>query len=240
MAEAKSVGVGPHNPLGAVLTAACGQLDAATHNIPVQEYPPDDDSGVKADLVQEPLKREGGYLIVPDKPGIGVELNEEAFKHYPPVSYDRPPLVNPDGYERRKRRNANNVDINRNFPTSNWKRTTPRSRMFGGETPGSEPETLAVIEAVKHFRPACIVTVHPIGGARYCNNYDGPGSAMAKKMKKSNGYPVRASIGYPTPGSFGAWAGRERHIPIITLELPSRDSLNRCWEDNRDAFLNLP
>ncbi|MCH7925823.1 MAG: DUF2817 domain-containing protein, partial [Planctomycetes bacterium] len=62
------------------------------------------------------------------------------------------PLVNPDGYERRKRRNANNVDINRNFPTSNWKRTTPRSRMFGGETPGSEPETLAVMEAVKHFR----------------------------------------------------------------------------------------
>lgn len=150
------------------------------------------------------------------------------------------PLVNPDGYERRKRRNANNVDINRNFPTSNWKRTTRRSRMFGGETPGSEPETLAVMEAVKHFRPACIVTVHSIGGARYCNNYDGPGSAIAKKMKKSNGYPVRASIGYPTPGSFGAWVGRERHIPIITLELPSHDSLKRCWEDNRDAFLNLP
>ena len=52
---------------------------------------------MKADLVKEPLKREGGYLIVPDKPGIGVELNEEAFKRYPPVSYDRPPLVNPDG-----------------------------------------------------------------------------------------------------------------------------------------------
>ena len=97
IAEANYVGVVPHNPLSAVLTAACVQLDAATHNVPVQEYPPDDDSGVKADLVQEPLKREGGYLIVPDKPGIGVELNEEAFKHYPPVSYDRPPLVNPDG-----------------------------------------------------------------------------------------------------------------------------------------------
>ena len=53
IAEANYVGVVPHNPLSAVLTAACVQVDAATHNIPVQEYPPDDDSGVKADLVRE-------------------------------------------------------------------------------------------------------------------------------------------------------------------------------------------
>jgi len=73
------------------------QIDAATHNISVQEYPYDDDKGIKAELVKEPLKRVGGYLEVPTKPGIGVELNEEAFKHYPPVPYERPPLINADG-----------------------------------------------------------------------------------------------------------------------------------------------
>lgn len=97
IAEAKYVGVVPHNPLSAVLTAACVQIDAATHNIPVQEYPWDDATGVKADLVDEPLTRDGGFLLVPDRPGIGIDLNEEAFAKYPPVPYQRPPLINPDG-----------------------------------------------------------------------------------------------------------------------------------------------
>ena len=97
IAEANYVGVVPHNPLSAVLTAACVQLDAATHNISLQEYPPDDATGVKADLVDEPLTRDGGYLLVPDRPGIGIDLNEEAFAKYPTVPYDRPPLINPDG-----------------------------------------------------------------------------------------------------------------------------------------------
>lgn len=31
--------------------------------------------------------------------------------------------------------------------------------------------------------------------------------------------PLQESIGYPTPGSFGTWAGVEKGIPTITLEL---------------------
>lgn len=97
LAEAHYVGVVPHNPLSCVLTAACVQIDAAVHNISVQEYPGDEYENPKRDLVQEPLTRDGGYLLVPDTPGIGIELNEEAFKHYPPVPYERPPLVMADG-----------------------------------------------------------------------------------------------------------------------------------------------
>ena len=97
IAQASYASVVPHNPLSSVLTAACAQIDGALHNIPVQEYPYDDNSGVKADLVKEPLRREGGYLHIPDKPGIGIELNEEAFKHYPAKSYIRPPLIFEDG-----------------------------------------------------------------------------------------------------------------------------------------------
>ncbi len=97
IAEANYVGVVPHNPLSSVLTAACVQLDMATHNIPVQEYPHDDASGVKADLVDEPLTREGGYLLPPERPGIGIDLNEEAFGKYPVKLYERPALINPDG-----------------------------------------------------------------------------------------------------------------------------------------------
>jgi galactonate dehydratase len=97
LAEASYVGVVPHNPLSCVLTAACVQLDAAVHNIAVQEYPSDEYETPKRDLVKQPLVREGGYLVIPDAPGIGIELNEEAFRHYPPQPYHRPPLIAPDG-----------------------------------------------------------------------------------------------------------------------------------------------
>ena len=97
LAEAYYVGTIPHNPLSCVLTAACVQLDAAIQLVPVQEYPGDEYDRPKVDLVKEPLKREGGYMIVPDTPGLGIELNEEAFTHYPPERYDRPALVGPDG-----------------------------------------------------------------------------------------------------------------------------------------------
>jgi len=97
LAEAEHVGVVPHNPLSAVLTAACVQLDAATHNIPVQEYPYSDNQGVKRDLVEQPIEREGGFLLLPTAPGIGIEVDEEAVKRYPPRPYERPPLLNLDG-----------------------------------------------------------------------------------------------------------------------------------------------
>ena len=146
------------------------------------------------------------------------------------------PVVNPDGYERRKRRNAHQIDINRNFPTENWVRTARRSRMFGGRLSASEPETLAVMKVIARYGPDRIISIHSISGGQHCNNYDGPGKALAQAMSSLNGYPVVASIGYPTPGSLGTWAGVERRIATITLELPSVHSPKRCWEDNRMAL----
>ena len=147
------------------------------------------------------------------------------------------PVVNPDGYELRRRRNARKVDINRNFPTANWSETSKRSRMYGGNEPASEPETRAVMSAVEHSCPAAIIAVHSIGEHKHCNNYDGPGQAMAEIMQSHNAYPVHSSIGYATPGSLGTWAGIERNMPTVTLELPSHHSPKRCWQDNRRAVL---
>jgi len=154
-----------------------------------------------------------------------------------PGSFVVVPIVNPDGYARRRRRNARGVDLNRNFPTSNWERGQRRSRLFGGNRPASEPEARAVIRLIERYEPSRIVTIHSIDQHRQCNNYDGPAKALAQGMARRNGYPVVASIGYPTPGSFGNWAGVERRIPIVTLELPSHHSVKRCLEENHRALL---
>jgi len=147
------------------------------------------------------------------------------------------PIVNPDGFARRKRRNGNTVDLNRNFPTANWSSGKKHSRMYGGASPASEPETRAVIELIEARIPSRIVTIHSIGLNRFCNNFDGPAREWAERVGRLNGYPVTESIGYPPPGSFGTWAGIERQIPTITLELPSHHSAKRCWQDNREALL---
>lgn len=72
------------------------------------------------------------------------------------------------------------------------------------------------METVEKYKPRLILTLH----APYkIVNYDGDALVAANAISKIIGYPVEESIGYPTPGSFGTWAGVENGIPTITLEL---------------------
>ncbi|MDD3435630.1 MAG: DUF2817 domain-containing protein [Candidatus Gastranaerophilales bacterium] len=126
------------------------------------------------------------------------------------------PCLNPDGLELNTRTNANEVDINRNFPTKNWVREPFASEYFGGENSASEIETKFVMEVISEFSPDIILTLH----APYkVVNYDGPAEKIAKDISAIINYPVESDIGYSTPGSFGNYAGIERNIPTITLEL---------------------
>jgi galactonate dehydratase len=97
IAEANYIGVVPHNPLSPVLTAACVQFCAATHNISIQEYFTNEQLSPKSDLVDSPLSIKQGHLIIPDRVGLGIDLNLEAFKHYPPIKRARNPLKTSDG-----------------------------------------------------------------------------------------------------------------------------------------------
>ncbi len=83
LAEARYVQVVPHNPLGPVSTAACLQIAASIPNFALQEYPLGEDVPPKSDIVIRPLTRDGGYLLIPEGPGIGMELVDGAAERYP-------------------------------------------------------------------------------------------------------------------------------------------------------------
>lgn len=147
------------------------------------------------------------------------------------------PVANPDGLAAGTRVNANRVDLNRNFPAANWRPVGRGTQYFNGPAAASEPETRAIIRLVEELRPRRICSIHSIGQGRQQNNYDGPAEGLARAMSRHNGYPASATIGYATPGSFGSWAGVDRGIPVITLELPSRMPGEEAWAGNREAIL---
>lgn len=83
VAEAHDVLVIPHNPLGPVSTAACLQLCASIPNLGIQELPGFCLDGAEDAMVREPLRFESGYMVIPEAPGIGVELADQAAELYP-------------------------------------------------------------------------------------------------------------------------------------------------------------
>jgi galactonate dehydratase len=83
VAEAFNVEVVPHNPLSPVSTAACLQLAASIPNFALLEYPLGGLMGVHEELVRQAPELKDGFLIVPNGPGIGVELAEDVERLYP-------------------------------------------------------------------------------------------------------------------------------------------------------------
>lgn len=148
------------------------------------------------------------------------------------------PCLNPDGLQNNTRTNANGVDLNRNFPTLNWGEDTSgagdnSSDYYGGSSAASEIETQFLIDTIKKYSPSLVITLH----APYkIVNYDGPAEEIAQKISKIINYPVEASIGYPTPGSFGTYCGVERQIPTITLELDEKIPVEDLIQPVFDIF----
>ena len=142
------------------------------------------------------------------------------------------PCLNPDGKVKNQRQNSNGIDLNRNFPTKNWEITTKKD-YFGGNEPASEIETKFLIDVLKNCKPDIILSLH---APFKVVNYDGPAEQAANRISEITGYPVKSDIGYPTPGSFGNYAGVERNLPVITLELPEDETNERLWEENKRVF----
>jgi protein MpaA len=128
------------------------------------------------------------------------------------------PALNPDGLLLNVKNGATDVDLNRNFAARNF--TTVHAPGYDpGPAPLSEPETAAFAALIDSVRPWGVVAIHaPFA----CINYDGgaPAAPWAQAVAAACGWPARADIGYPTPGSLGSWLGVDRGLPVLTIELP--------------------
>ncbi len=131
---------------------------------------------------------------------------------------------NPDGLLRGTRGNARGVDLNRNFPTSNWSpdpvfyktraNDTRDIALSPGERPASEPETIALLSLLDSLKPRAVISIHT---ALACVD-DAGNSRLGRQLASRCGLPLLTEIGYPTPGSMGTWA-TEQNLTLVTWEL---------------------
>lgn len=140
------------------------------------------------------------------------------------------PTINPDGAARGNRTNANNVDLNRNFDVSDWKKdvTTVTNAPFpggGGPAPMSEPETKALASLVLRLRPRMVLSYHSVGGV-VAGNQAGDSVALAGIYASLSGYSnvsgaTASTFEYQVTGTADDYYAEKLGIPSILIELGS-------------------
>ncbi|HEX6962979.1 MAG TPA: DUF2817 domain-containing protein, partial [Lacipirellula sp.] len=141
------------------------------------------------------------------------------------------PVANPDGFAENIRHNKNGVDLNRNFPASNFDAEVK----VHGETPLSEPESRALMRVMMTHFPDRVVTMHqPLN----CMDWDGEESKkMAAAMAEKCDLPFK-QVG-TRPGSLGAFVGLTLGKPIVTVELPGNAGMDgdKLWNEYGEAII---
>ena len=153
------------------------------------------------------------------------------------------PNLNPDGIARGQRYNVNNVNLDRNFPSSDWisditaaNGLVPRG---GGVTPLSEPEARAIANLIGTLKIRAAISFHA-SGALVGANKVGDSVVIGSRYAAGVGYGTmfenpEAIMGYTLTGELETWMGEKYGIPAILIEMPTSKGrffnrhLNTLW-----------
>jgi len=175
----------------------------------------------------------------------GTVLFSEALRNLLPEELQNAIILcaNPDGMAMGTRANSNGVDLNRNFPSKNWKpdpvyyknkKGDPQDiELSTGNSPASESETTSLVKLIEKLKPKYLIGMH---AALACIE-DPEFSKLSKWIAERSKLPLVETVGYDTPGSLGSWAADSKKT-IITYELPS-ESLMEIKNNHLTLILDL-
>lgn len=126
------------------------------------------------------------------------------------------PALNLDGVLAGTRVNARGVDLNRNLPSNDWNPEAFNKKYPPGPKANSEIENQYLVEFLDQFKPQLLISLHSY---KPLLNINGDCKDAADAIHDKTGYEIVESIGYPTPGCLGTYAGIERNWPTITYEI---------------------
>lgn len=152
-----------------------------------------------------------------------------------PINLTLIPTLNLDGLLAKSRLNSHGVDLNRNLPTNDWNPKAFNERYPPGPFACSEPENQALIAHLNDKKPSLVISLHSFH--HFMMNVNGACETEAEAMQNINQYPIEKSIGYPTPGCLGTYAGLERGMPTITYEIERGLSTEKILTTHVQAVL---
>lgn len=174
------------------------------------------------------------------------------------IAFHLIPTLNPDGNFAGKRRNAHNVDLNRNWSTSDWTANPDQPdgvvEGAGGSHPHSEPETQSLADHLlslhRQNTNLRLVLLHSSkrlssGGEVYpgrtASGWDQSALSLAHRYAEATGYTVKVTWDpYETTGELITWCA-EQKIAAIDVVIPgSLSGLDRKLRDKTmEALLEI-
>lgn len=125
--------------------------------------------------------------------------------------------------------NLNGVDINHNFP-ADWERLrkielsrgieTYSPGFFGGFSPSSEPETVAIMTLCKLLRPRNAIALHTQGEVIYYgyDKHNEVETQIAEIFSMLSGYAISVPDYLSSCGGFKDWFAMKFNKPAFTIE----------------------
>jgi hypothetical protein len=148
------------------------------------------------------------------------------------------PIANPDGYyDREDKLNANGVNLNLNFATSDWQEYGPEGT-YAGPEPFSEIESQVIKQVVEQYRPSIMISYHASGDLVTPEAGD-VSVALGRWYAEKTGYHYYddTNLDWDYPGTTTKWFVENTGKPAITVELTK--DLQGDWDINKGALLEL-